>query len=115
MKTRIRLFAFSKEIKDINKKTKDINKNQMEMLDLKNSVTNMKKPMNGLSCSREARGKNSPIGNAQSEQQGEMRLKESMKQNPKGVWTLTKGLPFMSPEFWKERTKRVGLTKHYKK
>ena len=87
----------------------------MEMLELKNSITNTKKPVNGLNCSREARGKNSMIGNTQSEQQGEMTLKKSIKQNPKDVWTLTKGLSFMFPEFWKEKIKRVGLTKHYKK
>ena len=88
---------------------------RMEMLELKNSITNTKKPVNGLNCSREARGKNSMIGNTQSEQQGEMTLKKSIKQNPKDVWTLTKGLSFMFPEFWKEKIKRVGLTKHYKK
>ena len=85
------------------------------MLELKNSIANMKKSMNGLNCSREARGKNSTIGNTQYEQQGEMRLKKSIPQNPKDVCTLTKGLSFLFPEFWKENIKRVGLTKPYKK
>ena len=54
-------------------------------------------------------------GNTQYEQQGEMRLKKSIQQNPKDVCTLTKGLSFLFPELWKENIKRAGLTKPYKK
>lgn len=47
--------------------------------------------------------------------QGEMRLKKSIQQNPKDVCKLTQGLSFLFPEFWKEKIKRVGLKKPYKK
>lgn len=94
MKTRISLFALARKQKSLSKEIKDINKNQTEMLELKNSIGNMKKSMNKLKCRMEAGGTNSKIENTQSEQQGEMRLRKSIKQDLKDAWDTNKGSAF---------------------
>lgn len=94
MKTRISLFALARKQKSLSKEIKDINKNQTEMLELKNSIGNMKKSMSKFKCRMEAGGKNSKIENTQSEQQGEMRLRKSIKQDLKDVWDTNEGSAF---------------------
>lgn len=100
--------SFSREIEDVKQ-------NQMEILELKNTISN-KNSAEGLKQNGgDARNNQWTIEITQPEQHGENRMKMKINRFSGTCETITRDPTIVSLESWKERRERQGLKKYSKK